>query len=68
MSGGLSAYVKSHVPTRQLTKIKIPIDIQTIIFESSLRKENWLVESLVYKPSTQTITYFLYWLSQIFDF
>ena len=68
MSGGLSAYANSHVPTRQLTEIKIPIDIQIIIFESSLRKENWLVESLVYKPSTQTITYFLYWLSQIFDF
>ena len=32
-SEGLVVFNKSHLPTRQLTKIKIPMDIKIIIFE-----------------------------------
>ena len=54
-------------PIRQLTKLKIPMDIKIIIFELNLRKERLLVVS-VYKPPAQDTTYFLNWLSQIIDF
>ena len=54
-------------PIRQLTKLKIPMDIKIIIFELTLRKERLLVVS-VYKPPAQDTTYFLNWLSQIIDF
>ena len=43
------------------------MDIQIIIFEVNLRKEQWLVVS-VYKPAAQDATYFLNRLSQIIDF
>ena len=43
------------------------MDIQIIIFELNLRKEQWLVVS-VYKPSVQDATYFLNCLSQIIRF
>ena len=38
-SGGLLVFTKLHLPTRHLTKLKIPVDIQIIIFELNLRKE-----------------------------
>ena len=52
--------------SRQLTKPRIPMDIQIMIFELNLRKI-WLVVS-AYKPPAQGSTYFLNWLSQIIDF
>ena len=64
---GLLVFTKTHLPTRQLTKLKIPMDIQIIIFKLNLRKEKWLVVS-VYKPPAQDATYFLDRLSQIIDF
>ena len=66
-SGGLLVFTKSHLPTRQLTELKIPMDIQIIIFELNLRKEKWLVVS-VHKLPDQDASYFLTWLSQIIDF
>ena len=45
-SGRILVFTKS---TRELTKIKIPMDIQIIFFELTLRKEKWLVVS-IYKP------------------
>ena len=62
--GGLLVFTKSHLPTRKLTKLKIPMNIQIIIFELNLRKEKWQVVS-VYKPPTQDSTYFLNLLSRI---
>ena len=35
-SGGLLVFTKSHLPTRQLTKLKAPMDMQIIIFELNL--------------------------------
>ena len=66
-SGGLLVFTKSHLLTRQVTKLKISMDIQIIIFELNLRKEKWLVVS-VYKPPAEDATDFLNWLSQIIDF
>ena len=66
-SRGLLDFTKSHLPTRQLTKRKIPMDIQILIFELNLRKEKWLVVSAC-KPPIQYATYFLKWLSEIIDF
>ena len=63
-SGRILVFTKS---TRELTKTKIPMDIQIIFFELTLRKEKWLVVS-IYKPPAQDATYFLGWLSQIIDF
>ena len=64
---GLLVFTKTHLPTRQLTKLKIPMDIQIIIFKLNLRKEKWLVVS-VYKPPAQDASYFLDRLPQIIDF
>ena len=55
-SEGLLVFTKSHLQTRQLTKIKIPMNIHIIIFELNLRKEKWLVVS-VYKLLAQDATY-----------
>ena len=60
-------FSKSRLPTRQLTKLKIPMDIHIKTFELNLRKEKWLVIS-VYKPPAQDVTYFVNWLSQINNF
>ena len=66
-SGGLLVFMKSHLPTRQLKKLKIPMDIQIIIFVVNFGKEKWIALS-VYKPPAQDATYFFNWLSQIIDF
>ena len=50
-----------------LRKLKIPMDVQIIIFELKFRKGKWLVIS-VYKSPAQDATCFLNWLSQIIHF
>ena len=57
-SGGLLIFTKSDLPTRQLTELKIPMDMQIMIFEWNLRKEKLLVVS-VYKPPAQSATYMI---------
>ena len=66
-SGGLLAFVKSHLPSRQLLNFVLPKDIQIINFELNLRKEKWLVV-VIYKPPSQSVPYFLEWLSKLLDF
>ena len=39
MSKGLLVFTKSHLPTRWLKKLKIPVDIETMMPELNLRKE-----------------------------
>ena len=48
-SGGILVYVKSSLPSHQLTKFCISSDILAIPFEINLRKEKWLFVS-IYKP------------------
>ena len=50
-SGGILVFVKSSIPSRMLTKHKLPSDIQFIPFEINLRKEKWLFVS-IYKPTS----------------
>ena len=57
-SGGLLVYVRSYLPSRQLTKHKISSDIQPLVFEINLRKEKWFFLS-IYKPPLQNCQYFL---------
>ena len=66
-SGGLLVFTKPHLPTKQLKRGKILMDMQIIIFELNLQKEKWLMVS-VYKHRALDATYFLNWLSQIIDF
>ena len=66
-SGGLLIFVKSHLPTRQLTTLSIPVDLQILPFEINLRREKWLVVT-IYRPPKQRIFYFLEGLSSIIDF
>ena len=48
-SGRLLVYIKASLPSKILTKFKLPINIQIIPFETNLSKEKWLFVS-IYKP------------------
>ena len=45
ISGGLLVFVKATIPSRQLSLTKFQFRMQTLPFESNLRKEKWLVVS-----------------------
>ena len=65
--GGLLVYIKASLPSKILTKFKLPINIQIIPFEIILRKEKWLFVS-IYKPPSQSNQYFLDILGDLLDF
>ena len=65
--GGLLVYIKSSLPSKMLTKFKLPNNIQIIPFELNLRKEKWLFVS-IYKPPLQNNQYFVSILSDLLDF
>ena len=48
--GGLMVFFKLHIPSRSLSDIKIPSNIQITTFEMNLRKEKWLVASIYNAP------------------
>ena len=48
-SDGFLIYIKVSLPSKILTKFKLPINIQIIPFEINLREEKWLFVS-IYKP------------------
>ena len=55
------------MPSKILTKFKLPRNIQIITFEIYLRKEKWLFVS-IYKPASQSNQYFLDILGDLLDF
>ena len=57
-SGRLLIYIKASLPSKILTKFRLPINIQLITFETNLKKEKWLFVSIC-KPPSQTNQYFL---------
>ena len=57
-SGRLLVYIKASLPSKILSKFKLPINIQIIPFEINLRKEKWLFVG-IYKPTSQSNQYFL---------
>ena len=65
--GGLLVHIKSSLPSKMLTKFKLPINIQIIPFELNLRKDRWLFVS-IYKPPLQNNQYFVIILSDLLDF
>ena len=66
-SGVLLVYIKASLPSKILSKFKLPIDIQIIPFKINLRKEKWLFVS-IYKPPSQSNQYFLDLLGDLLDF
>ena len=65
-SGGLLLYVKETIPSRFLSKFKIPSDIQAIPIEINLRKSKWLIIS-IYRPPRTEITHFIESISKLLD-
>ena len=65
--GGLLVYIKSSLPSKMLTKFKLPNNIQIIPFELNLRKDKWLFVC-IYKPPLQNNQYFVSILSDLLDF
>ena len=65
--GGLLVYIKSSMPSKMLTKFKLPNNIQTILFELNLMKDKWFFVS-IYKTPLQNNQYFFSILSDLLDF
>ena len=65
-SGGLLVYIKSSIPSRQLTYGSICNSIQAIPFEINLRQEKWLM-ILIYRPPSQDSGFFIHTLTEIID-
>ena len=66
-TGVLLVYIKSSLPSKLLTKFKLPNNIQIISFELNLRKDKWLFVS-IYKPPLQNNQYSVSTLSNLLDF
>ena len=66
-SGRLLVYIKSSLPSKMLTKSKLPNNIQIIPFELNIRKDKWFFVS-IYKPPLQNNQYFVSILSNLLDF
>ena len=64
--GGLLIYIKAHLPSRLLSNLISPKDIQAVPFELNLRKEKWMFVC-IYRPPKQDSQYFLENLSLIID-
>ena len=65
--GGFLVYIKSSLPSKMLTKLKLRNNIQIIPFELNLRKDKQLFVS-IYKPPLQNNQYFVSILSDLLDF
>ena len=65
--GGLLVYIKSSMPSKMLTKFKLPNNIQIILFELNLMKDKWFFVS-IYKTTLQNNQYFFSILSDLLDF
>ena len=65
-SGGILTYIKSNLPSRELTDFTFPETIQAMCIEINLRKEKWLLVP-IYRPPSQPIEFFLKHLSKSID-
>ena len=63
----LLVYIKSSLPSKMLTKFKLPSNIRIIPFELNLRRDKWLFLS-IYKPPLQNNQYFVSILNDLLDF
>ena len=65
--GGILVYIKSSLPSKMLTKFKLPNNIQVIPFVLNLRKDKWLFVS-IYKSPLQNNQHFVNILNDLLDF
>ena len=57
-SGGVViVYVWDNTPNKQLTKHKLPADVEGVLIEVNLRKTKWLIFGQ-YHPPSQPVEYF----------
>ena len=54
--GGVIIYVRDDIPSKQLTRHKLPEDIEGIFIEVNLRKSKWLISG-TYRPPCQSAEY-----------
>ena len=55
--GGVLIYVWDDIPSKQVTKHKLPGDIEVVFVEINLRKTKWLIFG-TYRPPNQSAEYF----------
>ena len=65
--GELLVYTKSPLPSKMLTKFKLPNNIQIIPLVLNLRKDKWLFVS-IYKSPLQNNQHFVSILNDLLDF
>ena len=66
-SGGLLVYINDQIPSRLLTGIDVPCDVQVLPIELNLKKTKWLLLP-AYRPPSQNEKYFLHHLERMTDF
>ena len=65
-SGRLSVFVNEQIPSRELKKVKLPMGLQAIPIELSLRKCKWLLLP-IYRPPLQNENHFMSHVQWIID-
>ena len=65
--GGILVYIKSSLPSKMLTKFKLPNNFQITPFELNLREDKWLFVS-IYEPPLQNNQYLVSIISDLLDF
>ena len=66
-SGGILVFIKEHIPSKLLNKLKIPSNLQILPIEINLRKTKWLILP-IYKPPSTTENYFLEHMNRIIEY
>ena len=66
--GELLVYIKSPLPSKMLTKFKLPNNIQVIPFVLNLRKDKWLFDSIYKSPLQNNQHFVVSILNDLLDF
>ena len=64
--GGILAYVREDIPSKELDRHTFPHDIEGIFFEINLRKTKWLL-CATYHPPSQSDNYYFNFLERALD-
>ena len=64
--GGLLVFVNEQIPSMELRKVKLPMGLQAIPTEPSLRKFKWLLLP-IYRPPLQNENHFMSHVQRIID-
>ena len=66
-SGGILVFIKENIPSKLLTKLTIPSNLQILPIEVNLRKTKWLILP-IYKPPSTTENYFLDHMNRLIEY